>query len=130
VTDTLPEYTSLPEDLEPVVIRKTAKADEMRVYLNPTNVALSEAALVALSKPMRIEFLFGQQSRMLAVRPCASGGRKLQFHRKATGAFLTAAASIIAPLKLPPDLSRSDRAFPAHLVEGALLIGPLPEAKP
>ncbi len=123
---TTASFESLPEDLEPIQTARSTTVQDLMVRIGLKNIGLTAGAHRALGKPERIEILFGQGSRMLAIRGCQTGGYKVAGRGNAVQIMTTVVCRIVG-LGPPPEGRRS-HAFPARLVEGALLIGPLPEA--
>lgn len=119
-------YTTLPEDLAPIQTARTHGGSALMVRISQGGVGLTRAAHEALGSPARLEILFGAQSRMAALRGVRAGGYSA---RKANGGAVQIMAPVVCrTLALgPPPEGRKSHAFPARLVEGALLIGPLPE---
>ena len=118
---------SLPEDLAPVNNpRLLDHPTELRVSLSVDRLALNGAAHAAIGHPERVEILWGAQSRVLAFRPVERGGRKFS---PVAGQAAQQIGGV--PLGHLTGLSWLRRGQPLRLVgrivDGCLLVGPLPE---
>jgi hypothetical protein len=116
-------YNALPEDLEPISGQGNGRL-EIRIGRNA--LAINSAAYATLGKPERVDILLGRVSRMLVLRPTESGGRKISTQGKNRRHIQ--GPHIVAKLGLPPSPRGTTLRLEARLVEGALLVGPLPES--
>ncbi len=116
-------YTMLPEDLE---LLSALPDDHLEVRIGKGAIVLTKNAYAALGEPKRVGILFGPVSRMLAIRSTESGGRAVT--NSPPSRHLIMCPPIIARLKLAPLPPRTTLRLNSQLIEGALLIGPLPEA--
>lgn len=126
MTDTT--WTSLPEDLAPLPTQRIGRLPLVGqlVLIASNHITVSPDAMAALGNPERAMILLGTTSRMLAFQPVSTGGIKF-------GAGMNARQfghpGTIKALGLPPLPRGQSHRFEAQLVDGCLLIGPLPRAE-
>ena len=127
-----PTFTALPEDLEPLADRRgqTLRSDDdpARITLSNSGLWISRAALEMLGDPERVDLRFGSSSRMLALKP-SPYGRRLGPRRSGTGARSIVLLGAFELLGVPRLRKNHGHRFIPQLVDGVLLIGPLPLAE-
>lgn len=132
MSPTFTHHTALPEDLEPLVDRqghtRCSDDDPASVTLSNTGLRISRAALEMIGDPERVDLRFGRISRMLAVKPSQTG-RKLGGRRSATNGRSIPMYGAFELLGMPRLRKNHGHRFIPQLVDGVLLIGPLPLAE-
>lgn len=122
-------YVGLPEDLAPIRSgRHNPHHPESSpmVRLSNSGISITPAAAKLIGNPEYVGLSIGERSRMLAIRPSAAGlGLKL-VRQQAGGVRIGLEAH---RLGVPRNRRGYTIRFVPQLVEGALLIGPLPRAK-
>jgi hypothetical protein len=98
------------------------------VTISSSGIFLNKPAQALLGNPRRTEVLFGPKSRMVAIRPAdAKAGYSCVAQVRGEGVRL-GYDRVLERFGLPPQRKYHPLRLEAHLVEGALLVGPLPEA--
>jgi hypothetical protein len=121
-------YVGLPEDLAPLRSgRHNPRHPETspQVRISNSGIAITAAALRMIGQPSYVSLAMGEQSRMLAIRP-SDAGLGVKIGRQSGGGRIEITWS---RLRIPRNRRGYSLRFEPQLVEGALLIGPLPTAK-
>lgn len=117
---------SLPEDLQLLSLKPGGRPRNIipMVSFIESGLVLNRAAFALINEPDRVDVFVGKQSKMIALRPSEIGHRCTKQGR--SGSVRVGLRRVLREVGLSLGEVGNPLRLKARLVEGALLIGPVP----